>query len=99
MMPNNCGYALKIYELLDSPDKWTKDCTARDIKGDCVTPTDINATCWCLLGAVHKVYGDAYAKRVENLIWNYLDGAISEFNDDPTTTYEDIIKLVKELDV
>lgn len=96
MMPNES--ASRVYELLDSPDKWIKGCMARDSKGNSVNSTDINATCWCLLGAIRKVYGASYAKRIY-LLWNYLGCDIGEFNDDPTTTYEDIIKLVKELDV
>jgi hypothetical protein len=45
-------------DLLSDPDRWTQRALARDKKGEATdNPWDAKATCFCSLGAVHKVLG------------------------------------------
>lgn len=101
---------MKIHELLSSPDKWTKGCLARDKEGNRLFSTDPNAVCWCFLGAMQMCYRglskriDVMCKvsdRIGELSPNKEQGfdSIHKWNDSPERTYEDVIKLAKELDV
>lgn len=91
---------MKIKELLSSPDKWTTGAYARTKDGFPVTSTCNEAVCWCLVGAAMRCYGniDDYY-RVINLIGRNFgyDSQITTRNDG--STYEEIYKLVSDLDI
>ena len=91
-----------ILELLDTPDKWTQGLAARDANGDSVYSSAPEAVCWCLEGAICKVFRETnrpwskpYFKMKRALTRVLKDDYIS-FNDKPTTTYEDIINALKQ---
>ena len=42
-------------ELISDPERWTQGEDARDEDGLPVHPDDSDATCWCTLGALHRV--------------------------------------------
>lgn len=91
---------MKVYELLDKPEKWTKDVLARDAEGSSVDPNDEYAVCWCAWGAVEKCYpSEPENLAVEELIQEELGDRwvdVTCFNDD--NTYEDVINLFKKID-
>jgi hypothetical protein len=94
---------MKIRELLDKPEKWTKEENARDSEGRPCYGRNPEAVCWCLNAALLLCYNDSdeqweIAKRMSEHIgrkdWEFII-----WNDEPNRTYEDVIKLVTELDI
>lgn len=91
---------MKIYEFLDTPEKWTQGCGARAADGQVVLSNSFAAVCWCLGGAALRCYlwptGDAFVKLRQRF------GSMFEafgWNDTPGRTYEEVIALAKELDI
>lgn len=96
---------MTLLDIFTSKDKWTKGFYARDKYGQKCFEGSTDATCYCILGAIKKVY---YGLPVE--VDNKLETALKKlhpnssgnyvhFNDDPKTTFEDIIELIKEAGV
>lgn len=92
---------MKIYELLDTPEKWLKGYFAKNKDGEFVKPLDEEAVQFCIVGAVIKCYGtEGKYSEVINSIKNKLNlSCLITYNDKSSTSYEDIIKVAKELDV
>lgn len=98
---------MKMRDLLDSPDKWTKGAYARNAAGNECLPIADEACCWCLRGAFIRCYADTKtgeaAGRKLLVALNALDdkykGRITMFNDNPSTTFEDIRRLLELADV
>jgi hypothetical protein len=85
-----------VYELLESPERWTKLYTAVDVTGEPIYCESDKACKFCLLGAIIRVYSGNKAHIIGQL-QNYLEvGSIALFNDDPKTTHADVLALVKE---
>jgi hypothetical protein len=93
---------MKTYELLDTPEKWTKGAFARDSKGDPVDPVSPEAVCWCIEGALQKCYPN-YDDRWEAVYYRLLEvrkyGGIIFWQDNPERTYEEVIEVLKLADV
>ncbi len=91
---------MKVYELLDKPEKWTKGMLSRDSRGRPIDyPRDELAVCWCLLGAIELCYESREDMSVVKLVRNSINRGISEWNDAPERTYSEVISLCKELDI
>jgi hypothetical protein len=92
---------MKTYELLDSPEKWTKEVLARDSKGNSTHPDSPEAVCWCVKGALRKCYPnyDDWRVAYDRLREAKNFGSIVSWQDDPETTYEEIIEALKLADV
>ena len=104
---------MKAYEVISSPEKWTKGTYARDSSGFPTGSRCSESVCWCAVGALTVAYGyslngvgDAYHEalfKVEHKLREMGKGGphgyITTFNDHPDTTYEDVYNLLKELDV
>jgi hypothetical protein len=102
---------MKAWELLDSPEKWTQGTSARNVFGQPVPSTDPSAVCWCASGAIGCCYPTAYQPSgtfpIHARLANYLakqpyrpeSGTISLWNDDPRRTYEEVVAVLKELDI
>lgn len=97
---------MKAHELLADPKRWTKWAYARDVNGNGVKPESDDAVCWCIKGAIIKCYGGSFAqygkqrnKVVDKLEELYDILQIHEFNDCIGTTHEQVVSLLKELDV
>lgn len=89
---------MKIRELLDSPEKWTKGELARNLHGVAVAPTARGACQWCLVGAIFRCYPNALV--VYRRVQDYLLGrSVSFWNDREETTYELVKALVDEMDI
>lgn len=107
--PKTTGtYNVKIKDLYDTPDKWTKGALARDKNGAHIMEYGIddevqqvnhpNAVCWCLTGAILKCYPDNYGE-IRAKVRNYTNGGIWTWNDLEGTTFQDIRELVEKLDI
>lgn len=98
-----------LQEVFVSPDRWTKQAFYRDKDGktlDYSSPTSRvkNATSCCILGAIDIVYPDnsdsIISKLSENLKMKaFVHAGITEWNDHPSRTFEEIQEIVKELDI
>lgn len=96
---------MKVYELLDSPEKWTKSALARTKDGNGCWPTDNSVgepACWCIGGALMRCYPegrrDNYKAQMDALGFNSWMQMVY-WNNDHSLTYENFIQKVKEADV
>lgn len=92
---------MKAHELLSSPDKWIKGTLARNKDGQWAGIKDDNASCWCALGAIYKCYGFATKIATAQIIklTSKLNCNIAPWNDAPGRTYEEVVGLLRELDI
>lgn len=97
---------MKVKELLSSPEKWTQGTYARDaLGGRPVPPLDEDAVCFCLIGAVRKCYPiisdqcPVLAKITLELCTNLKMAVITDWNDYPDRTFEQVKQLVDKLDI
>jgi len=97
---------MTVKELLSDPKSWTQFPAAQDKNGSPVFTDDPTAVCWCLSGAVQKVYGP----EIEIPIYDKIRAAIRKFhpmlidnvvffNDDPNTTHEMVMQVLEEAGV
>ena len=104
---------MKVKELLKDENCWTQYKNSRDKYGEGVDPDSNDACCWCLAGAMIKVYGEAMATSKEfsrltdtaqtlfsirGLSWDD-NYSFVRFNDNPNTTFEDVKKVVELADI
>ena len=90
---------MKIRELLSDPSKWTQRCFSRNSKGQPSAPAEQECS-WCLVGALGRCYDDSEFDRVYDLIKAAVpERQIVHWNDDPKRTFEDVRKLVEELNI
>jgi hypothetical protein len=91
---------MKVYELLATPDKWTKGHLATDDMGDSVGEYSPSACRWCLIGAVFKCYGNFAERDPIVAAINRKTGPFpSQWNDAPERTHAEVLALCKELDI
>ena len=92
---------MKIHELYTNESKWTKRAEARNSEGDKTFFDDHEATCFCLFGALFKCYPDNKERRgirlrIEARL-NFVP--ITQWNDDPNRTFEEVKQLAVDLDI
>jgi hypothetical protein len=98
-----------LVELFSDPSRHTKGVYARNAKGECVNEHDGDAVCFCLSGAIARVYGEnnwdeqsVLTGCVHNAIrklcpaYRIKMGGVPAFNDHKETTVEMIQAVVKE---
>lgn len=89
---NKCN---TVAELLADKSRWTKGATARDAHGLQIHSMDLNATCFCVYGAMRRINGGepdyVSLARLEEAIGS---SGVAEFND--THTYEEVYAKVLE---
>ena len=88
-----------VAELLASPKRWIKNGFFKNMGGfDCEMNSAVK---FCLSGAIQKIVYCNMVNKSENELRRKLNEVIGEyktivdFNDDPKTIYEDIIRAVK----
>lgn len=83
---------------------WTKGFMARDGEGQPTQPLHQAAVCWCVMGALVKAsvkpesdFGASSADSAA-LLHRFLPWGVglAEFNDDPTTGQEDVLRLLDQ---
>ena len=106
LLNRSVATAVKIKELLDKPEKWTKGFYAKDSRGKPANVNDADAVCFCLEGALYKCCGyNGYEDKqlkLSNSIEKYTNGktnSLVAFNDNQSTTFEDIKKVLELADV
>lgn len=94
-----------VLEVLIKEDRWTQRCSSRNEEGEEVLTHDKSATCWCLLGALHLVYGESTSpffcddeisyKSLSKAIEEYVGKPIrvDKFND--SYKHSDIVKALE----
>ena len=96
---------MKIWQLLDSPDKWTQGAVARDSQNKSVNWHSATAYKWCVIGAISKCYGQGEEhQQTYEKIQDYLASKgnywmLVLWNDARETTWQEIHDTCKELDV
>lgn len=96
-----------LQELFSDPKRWTTHGKARDTRGRPTLVHDPYAACWCLLGALQRVYGGTFyanpdCMRAMGKVNDALpDDAetIAEWNDHPDRTAEEVLALVTKAGV
>lgn len=87
---------LELYE--GHPERWTQGINARDVNGHSVTyPCNPTAVSWCLLGAIGFVSqattnSHAMTEKVRAIIGSVY---VTQFNDDPKRTFEEVLDVVR----
>lgn len=93
---------MKLHKLLSDPSKWTKKAIARDANNNKVGSGDPTAVCFCLIGAVFKLHPFSFDDRqnlYEKIETKVPRGDIVGWNDAPERTHEEVLALLKELDI
>jgi len=87
-------------------ERWTDGAFALDADGSCVGVHDAEAACYCLMGAVFRLFDD---KRLANGEWlvptaraaitKYvpLGWTVEKWNDTPGRTFSDVQKLLRKM--
>lgn len=98
-----------VQEVFADPGRWTQGTLARDASRIPINPRAPSATCWCLLGAVHRVYPhgplrDAVIARLgETLRRSHGTGrsvgAMLAWNDSASRSFVDVLLVVQTLDI
>lgn len=90
---------MKAWQLLDSPEKWTKGAFARTACGRAVMTGEGAAACWCLHGALGLCYNYGYDAEAERLRVRLGANDLVSWNDTPERTHQEVLAVLKELDI
>lgn len=91
---------MKIQELLSDESKWTRGEIARGKNGEPIYHHSEDATCWCLYGAALKCYTVGSERtKVLNKISDSIGLISIRYYNDTIASFQDIRKLVEELDI
>lgn len=85
-----------VYNLLEDPNRWTKQAVAKNSKGMPCCATNVDAVCWCLMGAVLKSYPYPVTVKFKECCALLGDDFIC-FNDKQTTTHKDVLDRLKAI--
>jgi hypothetical protein len=88
---------MKAYELLAKPDKWTTGASARDGAGNEVATIHPDACAFCTIGALAKCYKDFDYSDKTRRLRTRVGPVLHRWNDN--STYEEVIAVLKELDI
>lgn len=100
-----------VGRLLDGPDKWIQDAMAVDATGNEVEPGSPFAVGFCMLGALQRSYPDlALRRKLKAAVAQKVklpgitdpdadDDDIVVWNDRPERTVDDVLALVKEMNL
>lgn len=89
---------MKIRDLLDKPEKWTKKREARSADGLPTSALNEDAVAYSVYGAIKRCYQKDQFEAIYRKIYDTV-GHVTHWNDDPATTFEEVRQLVNELDV
>ena len=89
---------MKAYDLLDSPEKWTKGKYARNKAGELADIKE--GACWCVDGALTLCYsGDSEYYKARKRLRNVVGFSIIGWNDAPERTFEEVQAALRKADV
>lgn len=91
---------MTLQELYTDASRWTQHTWTRDQHGNDTQIMSPSAVCWCLSAGVMLCYPDTNdSATVRQKIMNKIGMLITEWNDAPERTAEDILNLVTELKI
>lgn len=89
-----------LQELYARDWTWTQGAAARTLDGRAVNASNPKACCFCLAGALAVIYSDEADIKVRAALrYRTHPLWLSEWNDDPGRTIDDVRKLVEEAGV
>ena len=93
---------MKAYILLSDRSKWCQGAEALNARGARVSANNPAAVRWCMLGAVVYCYGpgttyEYHVARIRKAI--NRAGSLGAWNDARGRTYEQVVDLLKRLDI
>lgn len=90
---------MKAWELLSKPGAWTQGFFARDSSGSLRHSCEPDACCWCAIGAISLCYKDCSPREdaIQKLFGRV--GNVAEWNDYPLRTQDEVVAVLKELDI
>ena len=93
---------MKVYELIDSPEKLARGAFARDSKQERVTYDSPQAVAWCIVGGIKRCYlvseqEETILKLDRLLRSKKMDSFITTFSDHHS--FEKVQAILKEADV
>jgi hypothetical protein len=91
---------VKAYELIEKPESWTKNYLARDKDGNPVSDYSPVAASYCVVGAICRSYSDpTRASVLCHRVSKHVGIYIVDWNNAPERTHDEVIKVLKELDI
>ena len=95
---------MKAYEILSDPNRWIQRSYAKDKDGKPVAIADEKAFCFCAAGALHRAYPDpdTFFQQGERLNVHLEEigfHSISQWNDAPDRTHDEVVATLKHLDI
>lgn len=90
-------------DLLEKPGAWCQGAMARDVRGESVSPTDPDAVCFCLVGAIRKCENNITLS--EYLVKEYIKPAVHQhwkyqmatgFNDSRKRTQQQVVGILRK---
>jgi hypothetical protein len=90
---------MKAYELLKSHRQWTRGAFARTARGVECDAADPRAVRWCLLGALQKCTEGHEYDRIRAAIRRELCTTCIAVWNDERATYDEVIRLLRRLDL
>lgn len=94
----------RAWKLLSKRGAWTQEYYARNRWGlECFAENE-HAVCFCVLGALHRVYGEnslfnRKANKVCRRVRKLGFDCIPDWNDFPSRKKSEVVALLKEVDV
>jgi hypothetical protein len=93
---------MKAFELLENPKSWVQKTYAR-ISPEWLTgvePTSPQATCWCIVGAIHRCYPENEVAKNRMAVCEAIGWQSPiDWNDAPERTHAEVVALLKKLDI
>jgi hypothetical protein len=100
---------MKVKDILSDPSKWTQGAAARNKRGELCSVLSPDATRFCILGAIARVYRSRKSmreceRRVAAAI-EALGGRITysteigDWNDNPYRVFEEVRQVIKKADI
>lgn len=90
---------MKAWELISGPGAWTQGFLARDRDGKACLEDDSEACCFCMMGAIKRVYGPDFREVFDVLLRNKVGQWYPQWNDRPGRTQAEVVAVLKELDI
>ena len=94
---------MKAYEVIGSPEKWTKGATARTEQGEMINPHNPSAHSWCAEGAIAVAHPGTDEFDFRNFIKDFeklracVGTSVARWNDN--STWETVYQTLKELEI
>lgn len=101
------GDTMKMRELLTDNSRWCQNSYARDVEGISVPTLSGEAYSFCLVGALVRCYeGDGEADLIEERLLAVMNQmgvdtelGLTEWNDAPGRTFEEVKTVLEQADV